>query len=155
MKTRLYRIAETFEGEDFRKLMKNTIFAEKTVTNCSLLPCQGCYTSKFLGRKLHEQPQNSEICKPPFPVWSSSYTYYSRSEVVNPGNEAIHVYIYPLGFVSLIPRPLGTRQRYFHLLTCNHLHVICSFDWRWIMVRAVMMSTVVEHLPKNMWIGAS
>ena len=29
MKTRLYRTAETFEGENLRKLMKNTIFVEK------------------------------------------------------------------------------------------------------------------------------
>ena len=61
MKTRLYRTAETFEVENFREVMKNTIFVEKTLVDCLLLPRQRCYAPKFRGEIFREQPQNHEI----------------------------------------------------------------------------------------------
>ena len=91
-----------------------------------------------------------------FPGWSSQ-SIRERSGAVNPGNEAINllVYIYPLGFVSIILRLLGTKWRpsdifiFSHVATCM---LICSYDWWWIMVKAVMMSTVVEHLSAMDWV---
>ena len=40
---------ETLEVENFRKLVKNMIFVEKTFVDCSLLPCHGCIVPKFCG----------------------------------------------------------------------------------------------------------
>ena len=40
---------ETFEGENFCELVKNTIFTEKTFVDCSLVPCQGRHAPIFHG----------------------------------------------------------------------------------------------------------
>jgi len=47
-----YRIVGNFEGENFRKLVKNTIFAEKTFADCSLLLHQRTPRSQISRRKL-------------------------------------------------------------------------------------------------------
>ena len=52
---------ETFEGENFCELVKNTIFTEKTFTDCSLGPCQRTQHPQILQRKLLRlatKPQN-------------------------------------------------------------------------------------------------
>ena len=61
---------------------------------------------------------------------------------------AIHVYIHPLGFV---PSPLETTKasRHFIFSHVTTWMLICSFDWWWIVLRAVTTSTAVEHLLKN------
>ena len=61
MKMRLYRTAETFEGENLRELMKNTILVEKTLTDCWLLPRQECHAPKFRGENHRESPQNRKV----------------------------------------------------------------------------------------------
>ena len=38
---------ETFEGENFRELVKNMLFMD-----CLLLQCQRCHAPKFCGEKL-------------------------------------------------------------------------------------------------------
>ena len=51
----------TFKGENFRELVKNMIFLEKTFTDCSLLPCQRTPRPKFCRGKLlciATKPQN-------------------------------------------------------------------------------------------------
>ena len=53
---------KTFEGENFHKLVKNTIFVEKTFMDCSLLPYQRTPCPKSSRRKLSRlttKPQNS------------------------------------------------------------------------------------------------
>ena len=45
---------ETFEVENFYELVKNMIFAEKTVVDCSLLPHHGCIVPKFRREKFHK-----------------------------------------------------------------------------------------------------
>ena len=42
---------ETIEGENFRELVKNMIFTEKTFADCSLVLRQRCHTPKFCGEK--------------------------------------------------------------------------------------------------------
>ena len=42
----------TFEGENFHKLVTNTIFGEKTFADCSLVPCQRMPRPQILQRKL-------------------------------------------------------------------------------------------------------
>ena len=54
---------ETFEGENFRELVKNTTFAKKTYADCSLLLHQHMPPPKFRGENFHEQPHNCEICE--------------------------------------------------------------------------------------------
>ena len=124
--------------------MKNAIVAEKTRADCSLLPRQGCHALKFHGENFREEPQNRKICESQPPSQGEVLHIHAirvRSGVLNPGNEAthlqlymytfmaidcLHVYIYPLDFVSLVPRPLGKRprpSRHFHFLTCNHIHL--------------------------------
>ena len=81
--------------------MKSTIFAEKTLADCLLLPCQGCYAPKFCGENFRKQPQNCEIYK----------SYPSQAEVLcihticvsewYPGNEAIHLWPYMYTFSHL------------------------------------------------------
>ena len=46
-----YRIVGNFQGELFRELVKNTIFTEKTFTDCSLLPRQKIPHPKISWRK--------------------------------------------------------------------------------------------------------
>ena len=48
------------EGANFRELLKNTIFAEKTSMDCSLLPCQMTPRPKFRRENFH---YNREICE--------------------------------------------------------------------------------------------
>ena len=51
----------TFEGENFRKLVKNTIFTEKTFTDCLLLPRQRTPRPRISREKLSRiatKPQN-------------------------------------------------------------------------------------------------
>ena len=49
-----YRIVGNFEGENFRKLVKNTIFAEKTFADCSLCCTKGRHAPKFHGVNFHK-----------------------------------------------------------------------------------------------------
>ena len=45
---------ETLEEENFHKLVKNTIFVEKTFTDCSLLPLQRTPCFQIVRRKLQQ-----------------------------------------------------------------------------------------------------
>ena len=47
-----YSGEETFEGENFCELVKNTIFTAKTFTDCSLVPCQRIQRPQNSWRKL-------------------------------------------------------------------------------------------------------
>ena len=57
-----YRIVGNFRGKIFYELVKNTIFVEKTFTDCSLLPCQRMPCPQISQRKLSRiatKPRNS------------------------------------------------------------------------------------------------
>ena len=45
---------ETFKGENFCELVKNTSFMEKTFTDCSLVLRQGRHALKFCGENFRE-----------------------------------------------------------------------------------------------------
>ena len=47
-------LQETFEGENFRELVKNTILAEKTFADCSLRHTEGRHTPNFRGENFRE-----------------------------------------------------------------------------------------------------
>ena len=48
----MYRIAENFRRRKLSRIGENTIFAEKTFADCSLLLCQRMPRPKILQRKL-------------------------------------------------------------------------------------------------------
>ena len=63
----LYRIAENFQGRKLLRIGENTIFAEKTFADCSLLLCQRIPCPPILWRKLSriaKKPQNSRKFSP-------------------------------------------------------------------------------------------
>jgi len=71
---------ETFEGEKFRGLVKNTIFAEKTFADCArLCRAKGHHASKFRGETIanSHKPQNLRTF--------SSTRVSSYTVVPNPG----------------------------------------------------------------------
>ena len=90
-----------FGGRKLGELMKNTIFAEKVRTDCSLLSRQGCHTPKFREKKkFRKEPQNHKFAKvsrhPRLKF--SIYTLFARVPVRQ-----------TFDFVSLVPKPLGKR----------------------------------------------
>ena len=76
---------ETFEGEKFHELVKNTIFMEKTFVDCSLLLCQRTPRSQISQRKLlwiATKPWNSRTFSPLkvlryMVAWSLLYVLYT------------------------------------------------------------------------------
>ena len=61
----LYSTWETFEGENFHDLVKNTIFVAKTFADCSLLPCQKTSHPQILQcwKKLSQMATKRKICR--------------------------------------------------------------------------------------------
>ena len=70
---------ETFQGENFRKLVKKTIFAEKTFADCLLVSCQRCHTPKFCRENFLKWPQNHKFAKvfylESFPLYGTHRTF--------------------------------------------------------------------------------
>ena len=80
--------------------MKNTIIAEKTRAERSLLPRQGCHALKFCGKKFREEPQNDKFAKVSRLPRLKFCIYMLFARVPE---------WQTLDFVSLVPRPLGKR----------------------------------------------
>ena len=70
---------ETFEGENFRELVKNTTFAEKTYADCSLLPHQHMLSPQTSRRKLSRIAAQLRNLRKFSPSNISRYTAHWRS----------------------------------------------------------------------------
>ena len=66
MKTRLYRTAKTFKGENFCELIKNMIFAKKTLADYPLLPYEGCYGPNFTEKTFVNSHKTAKFTKVPY-----------------------------------------------------------------------------------------
>ena len=72
----MWCIAGNFEGENFRELVKNTIFTEKTFTDCSLLPRRKTASPQNFAEKLSQIATKLWNSQKFFPSKVFRYTVY-------------------------------------------------------------------------------